>query len=126
MDVLSSVLAHRGRGPALQRSYAGGAECLGRNEPHLAIATSAGFLQALAPDILEECLLFLTIDVPEAEIVFIDGGHFKRVPSAVGGEPASARPRGLPCDRATVIQFLGTAQMIASAKILFFRANLKC
>jgi hypothetical protein len=36
-------------------------------------------------DILEEGLLFLSIYVPEAEIVFIDGGHFKRVPSAAGG-----------------------------------------
>ena len=33
--------------------------------------------------ISQERLLFLPIDVPEAEIVFIDGGHFERVPSAL-------------------------------------------
>jgi hypothetical protein len=32
-------------------------------------------------------LLFLSVDIPKAEIVIIDGGggHFKRVPSTAGG-----------------------------------------
>jgi hypothetical protein len=35
-------------------------------------------------------LLFLSVDIPKAEIVVIDGGggHFKRVPSTAGGEAA--------------------------------------
>jgi hypothetical protein len=83
-------------------------------------------LHALAPNILEEGLLFLPIDVPEAEIVFIDGGHFEHVPSVAGENPPRLDQREVPDDRATVIQFLGTAQMTARAKILFFRANLRC
>lgn len=47
----------------------------GRNEPDEASAALAGDGDAFALDVLEEGALLRSIDVPEAEIILVDGGH---------------------------------------------------
>ena len=52
------------------------AEGFARYEPSKTFATLAGRGDALAPDVLKEGALLGAIDLPEAEIVLVDGGHF--------------------------------------------------
>jgi hypothetical protein len=75
IGVLPSVFLQRGRRAAFKRGDAGGAHRFGRQEPHAALTAVAGFLDALALDGVEEGLLFLSVDVPKAKIVVVDGGH---------------------------------------------------
>jgi len=82
--VSSSVLVQRGGRAAFERGKARGAERFGRHEPDNALAAATGFLDALALDILKKGSLFRSVDVPKAEIIFIDGGHVKRFPCIAG------------------------------------------
>jgi hypothetical protein len=61
------------------------------------LATIAGFCEALALDVVKEGLLFLSIDVPKAEIIFVTGDHLSVSFTAGGGsrpEPAFAFDSG--------------------------------
>jgi hypothetical protein len=71
-----------------ERGDAGGAKRFGRHEPYAALAAIAGFLDALVLDVLKKCLLYLSVDLPEAEVVLVDGGHFI-VPLLAQKPPAS-------------------------------------
>jgi len=55
--------------------HAGGTEGFGRDEPDGASAALAVYVDALALDVLKEGALLRSIDLPETEIVLIDGGH---------------------------------------------------
>ena len=68
-----AIPAHRPGCSAFERRGAGGAKRFGRHEPHAGLAAIAGFLDALALDVLKKCLLYLSVDLPEAEVVLVDG-----------------------------------------------------
>ena len=66
----------------------------GRHEPYAALAAITNFLDALALDVLKKCLLYLSVDLPEAEVVLVDGGHFcapllALAPEAFSGQTAN-------------------------------------
>jgi hypothetical protein len=65
---------------------AGGAQRFVRQEPDGALAAATGFLDALALDGLKEGLLYRPVDIPKAEIIFVEGGHFEHFPFAAGGQ----------------------------------------
>jgi hypothetical protein len=44
------------------------------------LAALAAYVDALALDVLKEGALLWSIDVPEAEIVLVDGGHLSVLP----------------------------------------------
>jgi hypothetical protein len=44
----------------------------------MALAAITSFLDALALYVLKKCLLYLSADLPEAEVVLVDcGGHYR-------------------------------------------------
>jgi hypothetical protein len=47
---------------------------LGGMKPYTALAAITSFLDALALYVLKKCLLYRSVDVPEAEVVLVDGG----------------------------------------------------
>jgi hypothetical protein len=47
-------------------------------------------------------LLYRSIDVPKAEIIFVDDGHFKHFPFAAGGLSRPGSQPGITHDRAVV------------------------
>jgi hypothetical protein len=75
-----SIFVHRQWGSALQRGYAWGAERLGRHEPNRTFATPACRGDTLALDVVKEGALLWPVNVPEAEIIVTDRGHFERLP----------------------------------------------
>jgi hypothetical protein len=54
------------------------AEGFARHEPNKTFATLAGRGDALALDVLKERALLPPVDVPEAEIIVTQSGHFER------------------------------------------------
>src|SRR5262249_47195981 len=74
------IFAHRERRAAFDGADAGGTQGFGRNEPDQALAALAVYVHALALDVLKEGPLLWSIDVPEAEIVLVDGGHLSVLP----------------------------------------------
>jgi hypothetical protein len=68
-----------------ERSDARGAKRFGRHEPDGALAAIASFLDALALDVFKKRLLYLSVNLPEAEVVLVDGAHFS-VPHGADAE----------------------------------------
>ena len=104
---------------------AGGAQRFGRHEPDGALAATTGFLDALALDMLKEGLLFRSVDLPKAEIIFVNGGHFERFPFSAGGQSRPGSARGHPQSGDGKYNFPRAADMSAGAEILFSRATLR-
>lgn len=74
------IFLDRGWRAAFERGDAGGTDDLGRHEPHPAFTAPASHVDALALDVFKECAFLWPIDVPEAEIVVVDDGHFDHPP----------------------------------------------
>jgi hypothetical protein len=64
----SSILAHRGRSAAFERTHTPSTDGFGRHESN----------SAFALDVLKERAYLWTVNIPVAEIVFIRGGHLGR------------------------------------------------
>jgi hypothetical protein len=74
------IFVDRGWRAAFEGGDAGGTEDFGRHEPRPAFTAPASRIDALALDVLKECAFLWPIDVPEAEIVVVDDGHFDHPP----------------------------------------------
>jgi hypothetical protein len=70
------IFAHGERSAVFDSADTGGTEGFGWNEPDQALAALAVYGDALTLDVLKESALLWSIDVPEAEIVLVDGDHF--------------------------------------------------
>lgn len=79
------VLVHRNWCAAFDSRGTTCAERFGRHEPNDPVAALASCLEALSPNVLKEGALIGPVDVPEAEIVLIGGGHLNRSPDACVG-----------------------------------------
>jgi hypothetical protein len=55
------------------------------------LAALAVYVNAFALDVLKEGALLRCVDVPEAEIVLVDGGHFERPPLPTADETANLK-----------------------------------
>jgi hypothetical protein len=79
---------HRSRCAAFEGADATSAQGFRRNEPNQLFAAFASCADALPLDVLKEGALLWPVDLPEAEIVLVDGGHlgafflrWRRMPS---------------------------------------------
>jgi hypothetical protein len=69
-----AISSHRRGCAAFEGTDAGGAKRFGRHEPYAALAAITSFLDALALYVLKKSLLYWPVDLPEAEVVLVDGG----------------------------------------------------
>jgi hypothetical protein len=76
-----TIFIHRRWCATFESAHAGGAEGFGLDKPNWLLAAPASYAEALAPNVLEERALIGLVDVPEAEIVFVDAHLSAPLPS---------------------------------------------
>jgi hypothetical protein len=80
---------------ALERGDARGADSFGRHEPNQPLAALADCAGAFALDMCKEGVLLGAIELPETEIVLVNGGHFSVALPALAQKPSASQPHPL-------------------------------
>ena len=69
-----------------------GSDGFSRHEPNQPLAALADCTGAFAPDMRKEGVLLGAIELPETEIVLVDGGHFSVPLLALAQKPSASQP----------------------------------
>ena len=86
-----TIIVHRSGCAAFERGGARSAHSFSRHEPDRLVAASADCSDAFALDVLKKGVLFGAIDLPEAEVVLVDGGHFSVPLLALAQKPSASQ-----------------------------------
>jgi hypothetical protein len=83
---------HRSRCAAFERGDARGADSFGRHKPDQPLAALTDCAVAFALDMRKERMLLGAIELPETEIVLVDGGHLSVPLLALAEKPSASHP----------------------------------
>jgi hypothetical protein len=109
-----SIFANRGWSAVFKRASTRGADGFVQHEPDRAFTPLTDCLDASALNVLKECLFLWSVDVPEAEIVLIDGGHWRFLP-VIGLEETKGAQRSNIIEM-LVTDFNETSQYVSGGK----------